>query len=59
MGSTAAVTGPATVHVEPTVIEPFTSFDAPILTGEGLVLSTVLLAPTLVQTLMNRLTTIK
>jgi hypothetical protein len=56
MGSAVAVTGPATVHVEPTAIEHFTSFDAPVLTGEGLVLSTVLLAPTLVQILLNRLT---
>jgi hypothetical protein len=57
--SGAHVTGPATVHVEPTVIERFTSFDVPVLTGEGLVISTVLLAPTLVQILLNRLTTIK
>jgi len=59
MGSAVAVTGPARVHVEPTVIERFTSFDAPVLTGEGLVLSTILLAPTLVRILLNRVTTIR
>jgi membrane-bound metal-dependent hydrolase YbcI (DUF457 family) len=59
IGSAAAVPGSAAVYVEPTVIERFTSFDAPVLTGEGLVLSTVLLAPALVQILLNRLTTIK
>ena len=56
IGSAAAVPGSATIHVEPTVIERFTSFDAPVLTGEGLVISTVLLAPTLAQILLNRLT---
>lgn len=59
MGSAAAVTGPATVRVEQTVIARSSSFDAPLLTGEGLVLSTLLLAPTLVQILLNRLTTTK
>jgi membrane-bound metal-dependent hydrolase YbcI (DUF457 family) len=59
MGSAAAVTGSTTVHVEPTDIDHFTSLDAPVLTGEGLVLSTILLAPTVVQILLSRLTTTK
>jgi membrane-bound metal-dependent hydrolase YbcI (DUF457 family) len=59
MGSAAVVTGSATVQVEPTGIERFTSFDAPVLTGEGLVLSAVLLAPTLVQILLGKPTTAK
>jgi membrane-bound metal-dependent hydrolase YbcI (DUF457 family) len=59
MGSAAAVTGSATVQVEQAHIERFTSFDARVLTGEGLVLSTVLLAPTLVQILLGRLRTTK
>ena len=59
IGSAAAIPGFAAVHVEPTTIERFASFDTPILTGEGLVLSAVLLAPTLVQIALNRLTTAK
>lgn len=59
MGSAAAVTGSATVRVEPADISRFTSFDAPVLTGEGLALSTILLAPTLVQILMSKLTSTK
>jgi hypothetical protein len=59
MGSTAVVTGSATVQVEQTGIERFASFDAPVLTGEGLVVSAVLLAPTLAQILLARLTTTK
>ena len=55
IGSAASVTDPAAVHVEPTVIEHFTSVDAPILTGEGLVISIVLLAPTIAQIILNRL----
>jgi len=59
IGSAAAVPGSATVHIEPAAIGRFASFDAPILTGEGLVLSVVLLAPTLVQIALNRLMTTK
>jgi membrane-bound metal-dependent hydrolase YbcI (DUF457 family) len=59
MGSAAAITGSATVQVEQAGIERFTSFDAPVLTGEGLVMSAFLLAPTLVQILSARLTTTK
>jgi len=58
MGSASAVTGPAAAHVEPTVIERSSSFDAPVLTGEGIVLSTVLLAPALVRILLYRVTAI-
>jgi hypothetical protein len=53
MGSAAVVTSSATVQVEPADISRFTSFDAPVLTGEGLALSTVLLAPTLVKVLTS------
>ena len=56
MGSAPLITGGATVKVEPTVIEHFTSFDEPILTAEGIGLSLVLLAPTLGQILLSRMT---
>jgi membrane-bound metal-dependent hydrolase YbcI (DUF457 family) len=56
MGSALVVTGSVTVHVEPMAVERFTSFDAPVLTGEGLGVSAVLFAPTLVQILLKRLT---
>lgn len=59
MGSAAAVTGSVAVRMEQTGIERFTSFDAPILTGEGLALSMVLLVPTLVQIPLGRLTSTK
>ena len=56
MGSAPLITGGATVKVEPTVIGRFISFDEPILTAEGLALSLVLLAPTLGQILLSRMT---
>lgn len=59
VGSAASVGGPAAVHVESRAIEPFTSFDAPVLTGEGLVVSTILVAPALARILLDRLTTIR
>jgi membrane-bound metal-dependent hydrolase YbcI (DUF457 family) len=59
IGSAATIAGSATVQLEPTAVERFTSFDAPILTGEGLGLSAVLLAPTLVQILLGWRTKIK
>lgn len=59
MGSAVAVTGSATVLVEQTVIERLTSLDAPVLTGEGLTISTVLLAPTIFQFLLKRLSATK
>jgi len=59
MGSATAITGSVTVHVEPAAIEHFTSFDAPVLTGEGAVVSSVLLAPTLVQILLSKLRSTK
>lgn len=55
VGSAPLITGAATVIMKPTVIERFTSFDAPILTPEGLGFSIVLLTPTLCQLLLSRM----
>jgi len=54
MGSATAVTGSAELVVEPTLFESFTSFDAPILTPEGLGISLIILAPSLVQVLREK-----
>jgi hypothetical protein len=56
MGSAPVITGSAGLQIEPAVFEQFTSFDAPILTAPGLGVSVVLMAPSLVQILRNRLT---
>jgi membrane-bound metal-dependent hydrolase YbcI (DUF457 family) len=46
-GSSPNVLQNAQLLVEPTTFQPFQSLDAPLLTGEGLILSVVLLLPVL------------
>jgi len=53
VGSIPLITGSAELLTGPTVIEPFVSFDEPILTAPGLAISLVLLTPDLLQILRN------
>jgi hypothetical protein len=54
IGSAPAVESSMQLLMQKTAIEPFVSFDAPILTGPGLGISFALLAPTLIQLLRKR-----
>lgn len=54
MGSLPMVAGSVELLAEPTVFEPFTSFDVPVLTGEGVSVALILLIPGIVRALLNR-----
>ena len=54
MGSLPMVTGSVELLAEPTVFEPFTSLDVPVLTGEGVSVFLILLIPSIVRTVRNR-----
>ena len=53
IASTPTVKGSMEILMQKTAIEPFVSFDAPILTGPGLGISLALLTPTLIQVLQK------
>lgn len=54
MGSLPFVTGSVRLLAEPTLFQSFTSFDAPVLTAEGLSVSLILLIPSMVGVVRNR-----
>lgn len=56
IGGTCLISGSPKVVAPQTTIEPFVSFDEPLLTGPGLAVSMILLAPTLVRAFVERLT---
>jgi len=51
MGSSPSLTSSVKLITEPITFQPFQSLDAPLLTGEGLILSAVLLMPILLKAL--------
>jgi len=54
MGSSPILSLTARLLLEPTSFQPFRSLDAPLATGEGLIVSMMLLAPPLFKTMRNK-----
>jgi len=55
IGSGSLISGSPRLVTERTKIEPFVSFDEPLLTAQGLAVSAILLTPTFVEILAHRL----
>ena len=54
IGSSPSLTSSVKLLKRPIIFQPFQSLDAPLFTGEGLILSMVLLAPVFVRVLQQR-----